>query len=224
MSRRWHWGTANWNTFIYASENHDVNATLTKIWGKHEISAGAEFMKRFLNVGQRQRLPAPMSSIPPHGSVHGLRHRRQRLCVVPDGDGMTPGNESYNFTKDLFVAEGSPYYALPRRYLSCQLRTYDYGGTPLGYLRRQDERHNRLEYFDPNAANTVSGVSYTARGVCYRRRPHALQRQPYRLWSAPGRLLQPAKRVVVRGGAGFYFGPSTQWLAAPHLTATVSPR
>ena len=49
-------GTANWNTFIYASENSDVNATLTKIWGKHEISAGAEYMKRFLNVGQP---PAP---------------------------------------------------------------------------------------------------------------------------------------------------------------------
>ena len=49
-------GTANYNTFIYASENHDVIATLTKSWGKHEISAGAEYMKRFLNDGQP---PAP---------------------------------------------------------------------------------------------------------------------------------------------------------------------
>ncbi len=49
-------GTANCNTFIYASENSDVSATLTKVWGKHEISAGAEYMKRFMNIGQP---PAP---------------------------------------------------------------------------------------------------------------------------------------------------------------------
>ena len=49
-------GTANYNTFIYASENSDYNATLTKVKGKHQISAGVEYMKRFLNVGQP---PAP---------------------------------------------------------------------------------------------------------------------------------------------------------------------
>ncbi len=49
-------GTANYNTFIYASENSDANGTLTKSWGKHAISAGFEYMKRFLNVGQP---PAP---------------------------------------------------------------------------------------------------------------------------------------------------------------------
>src|ERR1700733_4895255 len=43
-------GTANYNTFIYASMNHDFNATLTKVMGKHELSFGAEYMKRFLNV------------------------------------------------------------------------------------------------------------------------------------------------------------------------------
>ena len=36
--------------------NHDFNATLTKVVGKHELSMGGEYMKRLLNVGQP---PAP---------------------------------------------------------------------------------------------------------------------------------------------------------------------
>ena len=49
-------GTADYNNFVYASENSDVNATITKVRGKHEISVGFEWMKRYLNVGQP---PAP---------------------------------------------------------------------------------------------------------------------------------------------------------------------
>ena len=32
-------GTGNYNTFIDANENSDANATLTKIYGRHEIAA-----------------------------------------------------------------------------------------------------------------------------------------------------------------------------------------
>ncbi len=52
-------GTANYNTFQYASENSDASAAITKVWGKHEISTGFEYLKRFLNVGQP---PAPSGS------------------------------------------------------------------------------------------------------------------------------------------------------------------
>ncbi|HTF43547.1 MAG TPA: carboxypeptidase-like regulatory domain-containing protein, partial [Terriglobales bacterium] len=52
-------GTADYNNFAYASENSDVNATLTKVKGKHQISFGFEWMKRYLNVGQP---PAPAGS------------------------------------------------------------------------------------------------------------------------------------------------------------------
>ena len=52
-------GTANYNTFQYASENSDASASITKVKGKHEISTGFEYMKRFLNVGQP---PAPSGS------------------------------------------------------------------------------------------------------------------------------------------------------------------
>src|ERR1700722_5065563 len=49
-------GTADYNNFVYASENSDANATVTKTWGKHELSFGFEWMKQYLNVGQP---PAP---------------------------------------------------------------------------------------------------------------------------------------------------------------------
>src|SRR5208282_1940393 len=49
-------GTANYNLFVYASENSDANAAINKVWGKHLISTGFEYMKRYLNVGEP---PAP---------------------------------------------------------------------------------------------------------------------------------------------------------------------
>jgi len=45
-------GTADYNNFVDASENSDANVTLTKIYGKHQISTGFEWMKRYFNVGQ----------------------------------------------------------------------------------------------------------------------------------------------------------------------------
>jgi len=156
-------GTANYNTFIYASENHDVIATLTKSWGKHEISAGGEYMKRFLNVGQP---PAPSGayafnvSATDQSTANGGGGSDFASFLV--GMGTAPGSESYNFTKDLFVAEASPYYAafVEDTYhanhaltITAGLRWDIFGG--------KTERHNRLEYFDPNATDTVSGVAFT---------------------------------------------------------------
>src|SRR5579872_1364707 len=49
-------GTADYNNFVYASMNSDASATITKVQGRHELSFGFEWMKRYLNVGQP---PAP---------------------------------------------------------------------------------------------------------------------------------------------------------------------
>ncbi len=49
-------GTADYNLFFYASENSDANAAINKVHGKHDLSFGFEWMKRYLNVGQP---PAP---------------------------------------------------------------------------------------------------------------------------------------------------------------------
>ncbi len=85
-------GTANYNTFQYASENSDANVSMTKLKGKHEISAGFEYMKRFLNVGQP---PAPSGSyafdISATDQTVSSASGRQRFCFIPHGTGNGAG-------------------------------------------------------------------------------------------------------------------------------------
>ena len=132
--------------------------------------------------------------------------------------GTVPGTEtdSYpNFTKDIFAAESNPYYAVffedtyhPTKNLTITagLRWDIFGG--------RNERYNRMEYFNPNATNTVSGVSYTGAEVYVNsgnRSPFTTNRKNFgpRL----GFAWQPISHLVVRGGAGFYYGPSTHNVA-----------
>ncbi|MDR3739578.1 MAG: carboxypeptidase regulatory-like domain-containing protein [Terracidiphilus sp.] len=215
-------GTANWNTFQYASENSDANATLTKSLGKHEISAGFEYMKRFLNVGQP---PAPAGAYAFDRTATSLTTSSgiggSDFASALIGVGTAPGTESAgypSFTKDMFEAEASPYYAAfledtyhPTKSLTITagLRWDIFGG--------KTERHNRLEYFNPNIAATSNGVDYTGAEVYAghgSRTPFATN------WKDIGPRLglawQPTAKLVVRGGAGFYFGPS------PHATSGVS--
>ncbi len=212
-------GTANWNTFLYASENSDVNATITKVWGKHQISTGFEYMKRFLNVGQPPASSGSYAfdvSATDQSTANGGGGSDFASFLV--GMGTVPGTEtdSYpNFTKDIFAAESNPYYAVffedtyhPTKNLTITagLRWDIFGG--------RNERYNRMEYFNPNATNTVSGVSYTGAEVYVNsgnRSPFTANRKDFgpRL----GFAWQPISHLVVRGGAGFYYGPSTHNVA-----------
>jgi len=222
-------GTANWNTFIYASENSDVNATLTKVWGKHEISAGAEYMKRFLNVGQP---PAPSgayafdrSATNDNTSNPGTDANGNALPYGNDfasfllGMGTAPGTESYNFTKDLFVAESSPYYAtfVQDTYHASHALTIT-AGLRWDIFGGKTERHNRLEYFDPTAASAANGVPFTGAEVY----TSSGSRSPFTanmkdLSPRLGISWQPVNRLVVRSGAGFYYGPSAQMVGSANL-------
>jgi hypothetical protein len=206
-------GTANYNTFIYASENSDISASMTRVQGKHEISTGFEYMRRFLNVGQP---PAPSgayyfdNSATDQSVASGVGGSDFASFLV--GMGTPPGTESVNFTKDLFVAESSPYYAafvqdtyrpLQNLTITAGLRWDVFGG--------RNERHNRLEYFNPNVSATADSVSYTGAEVYVNgsnRSPFATNLSDFgpRL----GFAWQPVTRVVVRGGAGIYFGPSPE--------------
>jgi hypothetical protein len=214
-------GTADYNTFQYASENNDASASITKLKGKHEISTGFEYMKRFLNVGQP---PAPSGSY-----LFDISATDQTVASATGGSdfasflvgqGTVPGAESNdypNFTKDLFAAEASPYYAafVEDTYhltkalsITAGLRWDIFGG--------KTERHNRLEYFNPAATNTFSGVSYTGAEVYVNsgnRSPFTANLKDF----APRLALswQPVNHLVIRGGGGFYYGPS------PHMVGGV---
>jgi len=219
-------GTAQENTVTAALENVDASATLTKIMGKHQISAGAEYMKRFLNIGQP---PAPSGAY--NFDMSATTDNTSNPGSFPDGNpygndiasflvgmGTAPGTESYNFTKDIFSAEASPYYAAfvedtyhatPKLTITAGLRWDIFAGVT--------ERYNRLEYFDQSATYTASGIPLTG-GEVYvtggNRNPFTTNMKNFgpRLafsW-------QPLTHWVIRGGAGMYYGPTAETVNNPH--------
>lgn len=213
-------GTANWNTFIYASENNDFNATLTKTLGKHELDAGFEFMKRFLNVGQ-PAAPAGAYNFDISATDQSVSSAvgGSDFASLLVGMGSVPGNENTNFTKDLFVAESNPYYAafLDDTYHLGQSLTIN-AGVRWDIFGGRTDRHNRLEYFDPTATNTVNGVSYTGAEVYAsngNRSPFSVNMTD--ISPRLGVSWQPAHSLVLRGGAGFYYGPSPAMVGGPSL-------
>ena len=213
-------GTADYNNFVYASENSDVNATMTKVTGKHELSFGFEWMKRYLNVGQP---PAPAGAY-----AFDVSATDQSVASVSGGSdfaslligmGEFPGNEQNdypNFTKDVFAAESNPYYAtfFEDTYHASKTLTIT-AGLRWDIFSGRNERFNRQEYFAPNATNTVSGVSYTGAEIYV----NSSNRSPFKtnMHDFGPRLAfawQPATHFVVRGGAGFYYGPATHNVAS----------
>jgi hypothetical protein len=211
-------GTADYNIFKYASENSDANATITKIWGKHEFSTGFEWMKRYLNVGQP---PAPAGAYEfdisatdqtNASAIGGSDFASLLAGMAADPNGANPEVNFYpNFTKDVFAAESNPYYAtfFEDTYhaskdltITAGLRWDIFGG--------RNERFNRQEYFDPTVSNTVNGNSYNGAEIFV----NSSNRSPFatNLHDFGPRLAfawQPVAHFVVRGGAGIYYGPST---------------
>jgi hypothetical protein len=219
-------GTANYNLFFYASMNSDASATVNKVHGKHEISFGFEWMKRYLNVTQP---PAP-------AGVYGFDvTATDQQAVLPSGAspvggsdfasilvgmGMAPGTEGNigypNFTKDIKAAESNPYYAAfvedtfhasKTLTITAGLRWDIFGG--------RNERFNRLEYFDPRATGSLNGVSFTGAELY----TNGSNRSPFttNLHDFGPRLAfawQPVQHFVVRAGAGFYYGPSLHQVAS----------
>jgi hypothetical protein len=211
-------GTADYNNFVYASENSDVNATITKIWGKHEISTGFEWMKRFLNVGQP---PAPAGAYEFDVSATeqcnacasgGSDYASLLVGMASDPNGAEPEVNFYpNFTKDVFAAESNPYYAafFEDTYHASKTLTIT-AGLRWDIFGGRNERFNRQEYFAANATNTVNGDPYTGAEVYV----NGGNRSPFstNLHDFGPRVAfawQPRTHFVVRAGAGIYYGPST---------------
>jgi len=174
-------------------------------------------MKRYLNVGQP---PAPAGA---YG--FDVSATDQSVASVSGGSdfaslligmGSQPGSESNqgnypSFTKDIFAAESNPYYAafVEDTYhlsktltITAGLRWDIFGG--------RNERDNRQEYFNPNVTNTANGVAYTGAEIY----ANGDNRSPFKtnlhdFGPRLGFAWQPVNNLVVRGGAGFYYGPST---------------
>ena len=213
-------GTANFNLFFYASENSDANAAITKIHGKHQITFGFEWMKRYLNVGQP---PSPAGFY-----LFDITATDQSLANANGGSdyasalvGMssTASNEENinpNFTKDLFAAESNPYYAsfVEDTYHASKTLTIT-AGLRWDIFAGRNERSNRLEYFNPGISSSLNGVSFTGAELY----ANGGNRSPFttNMKDFGPRLAfawQPGPRFVVRAGAGIYYGPSLHNVAS----------
>jgi hypothetical protein len=140
------------------------------------------------------------------------------------GMGTTPGteNNSYpNFTKDLFAAEANPYYALFVEDTYRPVKSFTItAGLRWDIFGGKTERHNRFEYFEPSAQSTVNGVAYTGAEIYVngsRRSPFDTNFKDFgpRL----GFSWQPIHSLVVRGGGGFYYGPSPHMVGSANLNS-----
>jgi hypothetical protein len=200
-------GTGNDDTFLFASENSDANATLSKTFNKHQLDVGFEYQKKFMNVGQ------PDS---PAGQYNFDNTGTSSSTYAQDGSdfadfliGMGNGGQ---FTKDILAAEANPYYGafvqdtyhvLPGLTVTAGLRWEIFGG--------RTERHNRLEWFDPTLSFTSNGVPLTG-GERFvgngNRSPFATNMTDF----APklGIGWQASKNVVFHAGSGIYYGPSVE--------------
>jgi len=218
-------GTADYNNFAYASENSDANATVTKIKGKHQISVGFEWMKRYLNVGQP---PSPAGaygfdvSATDQSVASAVGGSDYASLLV--GMGSQPGTETNqgnypSFTKDVFAAESNPYYAafLEDTYHASKALTVTLG-LRWDIFGGRNERFNRQEYFNPNVSTSAAGVAYTGAEVYV----NSNNRSPFatNLHDFGPRLAfawQSSAHLVLRGGAGIYYGPSTHNVASAGL-------
>ena len=209
-------GTADYNNFVDASENSDANVTLTKIHGKHEISTGFEWMKRYFNVGQPYA-PAGTYSFGYGGTDQQTSPASGNLVGGSDYASMLIGmGDSGEFDRPVYGAESNPYYAAfiedtyhptTKLTITAGLRWDIFGG--------RNERFNRQEYFDPTVSNTYLGVPYTGAELYV----GGSNRSPFKtnLHDFGPRLafaFQPVNHFVIRGGVGFYYGPSTEMAAS----------
>lgn len=209
---------SNWyTTFLMASMVWDASATLTTTKGRHSLSAGFDFQKQLMNEGQ---------PVAPSGVYEFDNTATSSTTFAGDGSdfasfllgmGSCPGCEYDNFTKDIFGAQANPYYAafLQDDYriahnltLNLGLRWDIFGG--------RTERYNRQESWDPSISYTLDGVSLTGGEQFpavdgHSRSPFATNMTDF----APrlGLAWQPVTPLVMRGGFGMAYGPSTQMVA-----------
>jgi hypothetical protein len=204
-------GTADGNILTDIPYQHDIIATINKTLGRHQIATGVEFEKRFMNynssngangaysfnISATDQQTSPTSGVTVGGSDY---------ASVLIGMGESTGN-SGSIATPVAIALSNPYYGafFEDTYTFAKSLTvtvglrWDIFGGPT-------ERHNRLEYFSPNA----DGGIYTGAAVY----ANSDNRQTYstnktNVSPRAAFAWQPIPGFVIRGGAGFYFGPPT---------------
>ena len=218
--------------YVAYTENplaHDVNGSIIKVTGGHNLKFGAEFRKLLLNFHQFAQ---------PSGSYYfgqsWTQHQLNNNTGTSDGNSVADfllGLGDYGYiTHDIETAQASDYiagYAQDDWKVTNRL-TLNYGLRWDVELPRT-ERYNKLSYWDPNAPSPIQGA-INATGVSAAVCPACSNlRGAMRFVGQPGsqygRAQAPTQykdfgprlgtsfavndKTVIRGGFGLVFAPSS---------------
>ncbi|MGH9491654.1 MAG: TonB-dependent receptor domain-containing protein [Terriglobales bacterium] len=215
-------GSNPYTTFKFAAMNHDATVTLTTLKGSHDLSFGFEFEEDLMNEGQ---------PVAPSGWYQFDNTATSSTDFATDGSGTAfasfllgmgenPGYEYDNFSTDIFTAEASPYFGLfaqdnwqvtPKLTVNFGVRWDIFGG--------RTERYNRLEYFDPTIQYTVSGVPLTGGEQFVANGQSPFLTNWTNFGPRFGLTYAVSKNLLLRGGAGVYYGPSTEMVSNGELNS-----
>lgn len=221
--------------YVAYTENplaHDVNASIIKITGGHNLKFGGEYRKLLLNFHQFGQ---------PSGSYYfGQQYTEHQLYTNSSTPTLSDGNSFAGFllglpdygnqTEDITTAQASSYIALYAQddYKASKRLTLNYGLRWDVEIPRT-ERHNQLSYWDPNAPSPIAaaiaakGISPAVCPACsslkgairfvgqpgslYGRRQAPTQYKDF----GPrfGASYARNEKTLIRGGFGLVFAPST---------------
>jgi Carboxypeptidase regulatory-like domain len=212
-------GYQAWAIIKYGQETHDLLGSLDKIAGRHEIKAGGEYRMHRITFGQ-PGAPAGIMLFDTDTTDQnpgGFSGGGDAMASFLTGIGGP--NQWGEYEVPLFVATQSVQYGA---FVQDNWRVTDKLTVNLGFRYDIDlprtERHDRQQWFDPNAAlpfsvpgfnlhggEAFAGVNGNPRGVVNSYYKGVAPRigVAYRFW----------KNTVFRAGYGIFYNPSA-WAAA----------
>jgi len=212
-------GAQTWSILRYPQETHDLLGSIDHMMGRHELKYGAE--------GRMHRVSFTQPGTP-GGLFSFNNYATSQFAYAGGGDGMAS-----------FLTGTSPsgwgQYEIPGTTIQ---QSFRYAGYALDNWRATDkltlnvgvryeieaprtERHNRLEWFDPNLTSPlkVPALPNLKGGLVY---ASSSQRAPLDMYTrgiSPrfGLAYRLSPRTVFRGGYGIFFNPSTAGGGSPIL-------
>lgn len=212
-------GYQAWAIIKYGQETHDLLGSLDKIAGRHEIKVGGEYRMHRITFGQPGAPAGIMLFNTDTTDQNPTNYGAGGDAMASFLTGIGGPNQWGEYEVPLFVATQSIQYGT---FVQDNWRATDKLTLNLGVRYDLDlprtERHNRMEWFDPNAAlpfnvpgfnlhggEQFPGINGNPRGTVdsYYKEFAPRIGVAYRFW----------KNTVFRAGYGIYYNPSA-WAAA----------
>jgi hypothetical protein len=212
-------GSQTWSILRYPQEKHDLLGAIDQMRGRHEFKFGAEGRMNRVSF-QQPGTPAGVftfndystSEYPYSGGGDGLASFLTGTSPEGWGQYEIPGST---------IMQNFQYAG----YFQDNWRTTDKLTLNLGVRYELElprtERHNRMEWFDPNLASPlqVSALPNLKGGLVY---ASPSQRYPMNIYAkavAPrlGVAYRVTPHLVLRGGYGIFYNPTSSAPASPIL-------